>query len=328
MIPARESPYASVVVLTKNGCPDIGDCLDAILGQETDWPYEVIVIDSGSTDATLDIVRRHPVRLVEIPPETFSHGGTRNMGADLACGQFVAFITQDAVPADEQWLAALVGAFRGDEQVAGAFSRQLPKKDAHALTRRGPSLWVGGQDRRMVKRLPDPETYVAMPPYERYLLATFDDVSSCLRKSVWQALPFAEVRFGEDVDWAQRALEAGYTLVYEPESRVYHSHNRPALYDLKRIYMDHANLYRLFGLETVPTLRIALVCLLRAWGGYSLYVLRSNARLREKLHLLFLHIPFLVPAEVFGQYLGRHSAEFLARWPWFGRLDHWLRRGV
>jgi rhamnosyltransferase len=325
---AGDPPHASVVVLTKNGCPDVADSLAAIFCQKTDWPYEVLVIDSGSSDATLDIVRQYPARLVEIPPETFNHGLTRNLGASMARGNFVAFITQDAIPADDQWLAALVGAFDTDENVAGVFSRQLAKKDAHVLTRRGLSLWVGGQDRRMAKSLPGHDAYVAMPPYERYLLATFDDVSSCLRKSVWQAIPFGDVHFGEDVDWAQRALQAGYTLVYEPESRVYHSHNRPALYDLKRIYMDHANLYRLFGLETVPTLRIALLCLFRAWGGYSLYVLHSDASLREKVHLLCLHIPFLVPAEVFGQYLGRHSEEFLARWPWFRCVDRWLRRGV
>jgi rhamnosyltransferase len=134
--------------------------------------------------------------------------------------------------------------------------------------------------------------------------------------------------FGEDISWAQRALEAGYALVYEPASRVYHSHNRSPLYEFKRIYLDHCNLYRLFGLETVPTLRSALMGLIRGWNGYSLYVLRSDAPSGEKLRLLFTYIPLLVPAEVFGQYLGCHANEFRARWRWFRRLDRALRRGV
>lgn len=328
MTPGQGSqPQASIIILTKNGCPDIADCLQAVFSQKTDWPYEVIVIDSGSSDGTLDVVKRYPAQVIEIPPDTFNHGSTRNLGARLAQGEFIIFVTQDAIPANQEWLAALVRPFQ-DPSVAGAFSRQLPKPDAHILTRRGLGLWVAGQDRRQFKRMPDPEVYTQMSPYERYLLATFDDVSSCLRKEIWQALPYAQVAFGEDIEWAQRALEAGYTLVYEPESCVYHSHNRPALYEFKRIYLDHQNLYRLFGLETVPTLKIALLCLFRAWAGYSLYVARSDAPWREKLWLLCAHIPFLVPAEVFGQYVGRHAEEFRSRWAWFRHLDHALRRGV
>ena len=326
-MPVRDRPHVSVVVLTKDGCPDIADSLAAVFDQETDWPYEVIVIDSGSTDGTLDVVGRYPVRLIEIPPHSFNHGGTRNLGAAEARGEFVVFLTQDAIPADEQWLTTLVTAC-DEPSVAGAFSRQLPKPDAHVLTRRGLALWVAGQDRRLVKRMPDPETYARTSPYERYLLAIFDDVSSCLRKRVWERLPYAELPFGEDVDWGQRALEAGHALVYEPASRVYHSHNRPPRYEFKRIYMDHQNLYRLFGLETVPTLRAALVSLTRGWGGYSLYVLQSDAPPGEKLRLLLAIVPLLVPAQVFGQYFGRHADEFRARWRWFRRLDQALRRGV
>jgi glycosyltransferase involved in cell wall biosynthesis len=322
-----QKPRASVVILTKNGCPDISDCLQAVFSQTTDCSYETIVIDSGSSDGTLEIVKRYPAQVVEIPPDSFNHGSTRNLGVELARGELVVFLTQDAIPANQDWLDALIRPFQ-DPSVAGVFSRQLPKRDAHVLTRRSLGLWVAGQDRRLVKRMPHPSVYAQMSPYERYLLATFDNVSSCLRREVWLTLPFAQVAFGEDIDWAQRALEAGHTLVYEPASCVHHSHNRPALYEFKRIYLDHQNLYRLFGLETIPTLRIALLCLFRAWVGYSLYVASSSAPWRAKLWLLCAHIPALVPAEVFGQYLGRHADEFLPRWGWFRRFDHALRRGV
>jgi rhamnosyltransferase len=320
-------PLVSVVILTKNGCPDVAHCLAAVFDQNTEWPYEVIIIDSGSTDNTLGVVSQYPVRLIEIPPQSFNHGATRNLGAEQARGEFVAFLTQDAIPADKYWLSALVAPF-DKAAVAGAFSRQLPKADAHALTRRQLALWVGGRDQRLFKRMPTPSTYARMSPMERYELAVFDDVSSCLRRSVWEELPYAELPFGEDIDWAQRALEAGYALAYEPASRVHHSHNRSPIYEFKRIYLDHINLYRLFGLETVPTLRAALNGLIRGWGGYSQYVLQSGASLGEKLRLLFTYIPFIVPAQVFGQYLGRHAGEFRARWGWFRRLDQTLQLGV
>ncbi len=320
-------PVTSVVILTRNGCPDIEQCLAAVFDQETDWPYEVIVIDSGSTDGTLDVVRDYPTRLIEIPPEAFNHGATRNLGAELAKGAFVVFLTQDAIPASSTWLSSLAAAL-DDPGAAGAFSRQLPKEDAHVLVKRSLSLWVAGSDQRLVKLMPPAEDYARMSPYERYLLAAFDNVSSCVRKAVWQELHFSETAFGEDIDWAQRVLQAGHTLVYEPASQVYHSHNRPARYEFKRTYLDHQNLYALFGLETVPTVGSVLRHLFRGWGGYSAYVLGSGAPLKEKLYLLFGHIPLLVPAQVLGQYLGRHAAEFRSRWAWFRLLDGRWRRGV
>lgn len=342
-LPDTSVPLVSVVILTRNGRPEIDACLAATCNQETPWPYEVLVIDSGSSDGTVETVRQYAaalvaraptqtapevtLRLVEIPPASFNHGGTRNLGASLSRGKFVAFLTQDAIPADSHWLSALVAAF-DDPTVAGAFSRQLPKSDAHVLTRRGLSLWVGSQEQRVVKRWPGAAAYAEMSPWDRYNLLVFDDVSSCLRKSTWEEIPYAALAFGEDIDWAQRALMAGHTLVYEPEARVYHSHNRTPWYEFKRIYLDHQNLYRLVGMETIPTLRAAWICIWRAWGGYSLYVLRSGATTAEKLRLLVTYIPFAAPAQVFGQYLGRHAEEFRTRWGWFRRLDRILRTGV
>lgn len=341
--PDAPVPHASVVILTRNGRPEIDACLAVTCNQETAWPYEVLVIDSGSCDGTIETVRQYvttlseralartapavTLRFIEIPSAAFNHGDTRNLGAGLARGKFVAFLTQDAIPADGHWLSALVAAF-DDPAVAGAFSRQLPKSDAHVLTRRGLSLWAGSQDQRVVKRWPGAAAYAEMSPWDRYNLILFDDVSSCLRKSTWDQIPYAAVAFGEDIDWALRILMSGHTLVYEPASRVYHSHNRTPWYEFKRIYLDHQNLYRLVGMETIPTLRIAWICIWRAWGGYSVYVLRSSARVAEKLRLLFTYIPFAAPAQVFGQYLGRHAEEFRARWGWFRRLDRVLRAGV
>lgn len=327
MSPGSRQPVASVVILTRNGRPEVQDCLAAVFDQETDWPFEVIAIDSGSEDGTLEVVSRHPVRLVEIPSEEFNHGATRNLGAELASGDFVVFLTQDAIPASSQWLSSLVSAL-DDPRVAGAFSRQIPRADAHALVKRSLSLWVAGSDRRSVKSIPEDGGYSRMTPFERYHLAAFDNVSSCIRRTAWQHLPFNPVSFGEDIDWAQRALQAGHFLVYEPASQVVHSHNRSPGYEFRRTYLDHQNLYALFGLETVPTLGSMLRLLFRGWAGYSAYVLACSSPLREKIYLLFVHIPLLVPAQLLGQYLGRHAEEFRARWKWFRLLDRRWQRGV
>jgi rhamnosyltransferase len=322
----RQEPEVSVIILTKNGGPEFARCLDGVFAQETAWPYEVLVIDSGSTDGTLEVARRYPMRLIQIRPEEFNHGTTRNLGAEQARGRYIAFLTQDTIPADAHWLSPLAATLQ-DASVAGAFSRQLPKANCNVLARRALERWVAGGTERVVKALPNPEQYAALSPWERFWLATFDDVSSCIRKDVWQRFPFAQVSFGEDIEWATRVLEAGYRLVYEPASQVYHSHNRSVSYELKRTYVDHQNLHRLFGLRLIPSLGAALTCVGRGTGDYWRYVLQSKASWGEKARLLAI-VPFLTPAQVFGQYLGARSDELMSRYSLFAKLDQALRRGI
>jgi len=319
-------PEVSVIILTKNGGLEFAHCLAGVFAQETAWPFEVLVIDSGSTDGTLEVARRYPTRLIQIRPEEFNHGATRNLGAEHARGRYIAFLTQDAIPADAHWLSPLVVALQ-DVSMAGAFSRQLPKADCNIFARRALERWVAGGTERVVKALPSPAQYAAMSPWERFWLATFDDVSSCIRKDVWQRFPFAQVSFGEDIEWAKRVLEAGYRLVYEPTSRVYHSHNRSVPYEFKRTYVNHQNLHHLFGLELIPSLSEALTCVVRGTGDYWRCVLQSKAGFDEKARLLSI-VPFLTLAQVFGQYLGARSDELMGQHPWFVKMDQALRRGM
>ena len=114
-------PGASIVLLTFNGEEYLEELLDAIAEQKTTFAFETIVIDSGSTDRTLEIVRRHAVRLHQIPNSEFNHGGTRNLGATMAQSDYVAYVTQSATPADTSWLQHLVDAFGLDGDDAFAF---------------------------------------------------------------------------------------------------------------------------------------------------------------------------------------------------------------
>src|SRR5712692_11332837 len=101
----------SILIPTKNGAQELEACLRAVYSQKGTGPLEVIVIDSGSTDATLEIARGFPVRIEQIPPETFHHARTRNYAASLAKGEFLVFLSQDAIPASEAWLGAMISNF-------------------------------------------------------------------------------------------------------------------------------------------------------------------------------------------------------------------------
>src|SRR5262245_48205054 len=108
---ASRDPAVTLLVPTWNAGPEFPDILARMRAQRLDRPFEVLVIDSGSTDGTAEFLRGQPVRLVEIPNSEFNHGLTRNLGIRKAGGQIVIMATQDARPADEQWMQRLVDCF-------------------------------------------------------------------------------------------------------------------------------------------------------------------------------------------------------------------------
>jgi rhamnosyltransferase len=329
-IPTRlELTNVSVVIPTLNAGPEFEELLKKISAQEGDLDVEVLVIDSGSTDGTVELARRYGATVHQISKAEFNHGATRNLGISLARGEYVALTVQDAVPLDERWLATMVENLEQDERVAGVYSRQIPRQEASALTRAlVNSLALASLERRE-QFAKSPEEYRKMPPRKRRRLAAFDDVSSCLRRSVWEELPYEKTNFGEDIRWGKRVVEAGYKVVYEPRSAVFHSHERGVVYDLRRYYMDQRVLVELFGLKLVPNLARLFLGIPRS--SLHLYrLLRQDKELAAKgvLGLMLLAVKYAVPAQI-GNYLGVKSTTIARLSPRaFRKLNRILSKGI
>ncbi len=243
---------ASIVVLTRNAGPDFGELLNRLSSQKTDFAYEILVVDSGSTDGTVAAARAAKARIHAIQPSTFSHGATRNLGASLCRSEYVAFLVQDALPLGDHWLSLMVEALEGDGRVAGVYSRQLPRPESNPLTRALVGGWATAASECRFQFAGSPAAYRSLPPEERLRLAAFDNVSSCVRRSVLEEHPFERTRFGEDLRWGASVVEAGYAVVYEPGSAVLHSHERGTLYNLRRHYANGKVILDLFGFSSTP----------------------------------------------------------------------------
>src|SRR3954454_22252000 len=120
----------TVAIPVLEGARYLEEVLAAVRAQELPdgaAELEILVIDSGSTDGSLSIAERYGARLHQIPKTEFSHGGTRNLAMRLATGDHVAFITQDATPAHERWLASLLAGFDEADDVALVFGPHEPR---------------------------------------------------------------------------------------------------------------------------------------------------------------------------------------------------------
>ena len=318
----------TLLIPTWNAGPEFPEILGAMRDQRLDRSLEILVIDSGSTDGTAEFLRRQPVRLIEIANSEFNHGLTRNLGIREARGEIVVLATQDARPADGQWMQRLVDCF-ADPRVAGTYSRQIPRPDANPFIRDRLNGWMAAAEAPRVQSVANRAEFDALSPLEKLARVAFDNVSSSVRRQIALEIPFRERRFGEDLDWAYRTLLAGYRIVYEPRSRVIHSHNRSIWYEFKRVYLDHQNLLRLFGVHTIPRWRDLVWC--SAGGAGHLFrvvaedrSLRPGARLRWWTRT----IPYSFTQNL-AQFLGARSvARFANERKLYRSLDRLLGRGV
>ena len=293
----------SVVVPVKNGQKYLDSLLKAVFSQEIEAKFEVIIIDSGSTDSTLDIIKRYPVSLYEIKEKEFNHGLTRNLAISKAQGKYIVLMTHDAVPYDNQWMRRLVDDLASDERLAGVYSRHIPHNDSCALTKMIVKNFFTSETEKRESRITGRQDYNRLTPQEKHRFCSFDNVSACIRKSIWQEIAFSETDFAEDLEWSKKVLEAGYGIVYEPDSVVYHSHDFSISAWYNRNRVNSKKLYRLFGINNVNNFfKLALFSIFRIGRDFYL-LLRAKKQFKPVLSDICL-APFFSVSGILGQYKG------------------------
>jgi len=197
---------------TKNCAWVVDQALAALYAQDyTD--FELLVVDSGSTDATLEMVGRTPARVVRIAPQDYVPGAVLNDAIATIRSPLVVFQNADTVPLEPSALRRLLAPLC-DESVVATFARQIPRPEARPWVRRDYRSAFPASG-------PAPEWMPLSLPF------------AAMRRSVWERHPFYVDAWGsEDTEWGAWARREGHNIVYVPGCRVMHSHN----YTLSQIY--------------------------------------------------------------------------------------------
>ncbi|MGH7143260.1 MAG: glycosyltransferase family 2 protein [Planctomycetota bacterium] len=265
-------PLVSVFLPTFNGAVTLPGVLKMLKAQQAPFEFEIVAIDSSSRDRTREVLAEHGVRFEVIPSAAFNHGATRNAGVALCRGQWVALLTQDALPADAHFLAQLVAPLMADPRLAGATARQKPFEHSTLLPKIDLSLWVSGSDRSSTRFLADTPDYPRLPPMQRRILCNFDDIAGAIRKSVWAKIPYPALNFAEDLAWGKAVFEAGHGLAHAAPAVVYHSHDRSFWYEFKRAFVTSEIHERLFGIDDALAFERAVgMGLLAPWKLKTVY---------------------------------------------------------
>jgi rhamnosyltransferase len=224
-VESKRKVRISIIIPAKNEEKNIGKCLEAVFNQETEFFSEVIIIDSDSSDQTIDVAKSYSsVQIVNIRADEFGHGKTRNLGAEKAQGDFLVFLNADAIPADKYWLDCLINPLITDNEIAGVYSRHLPKDGCYLY-----------MVRDIQKSMPWKSILRSETKVFDFML--FSTVSCAIRRDTWKKYPFMDkIIIAEDQQWAERVLQQGLKILYEPASKVYHSHNYTPrqLFEIKR----------------------------------------------------------------------------------------------
>lgn len=246
----------TVIVPVKNGAKTLPMLLERLRAQSAPFPFDVLAIDSGSTDGSPEVLAAAGVRLERIRPEDFGHGRTRNLGARLATGRYVAFLTQDALPANPAWLAELVAAAEISPRIAGVYGPHRAHAGATPFAKYAVEEYsapVFG-DRMRIDRIPEG----GVPERSEELIRFLSNNNSLMRREVLLEIPFPDVEFGEDQAWTLEVLESGYWKVYTPRAIVEHSHDETPHGVFARAFDESRAYRRLFDVRLIPLSPIAV----------------------------------------------------------------------
>jgi rhamnosyltransferase len=199
----------SIIIRTKNEEKFIGQCLRAVFSQDFK-DFEVIIVDSGSTDGTLEIARKFPVKIIGYHHEdgNFKPGKALNLGIQNSSGRYIVMLSAHCIPENNRWLDDLLEEI-GPKDVAGVYGNQKATAETDNIDKLDLLLFFGPEKRVQKKGC----------------FFYFHNANSVIKRSVWEEVRFdEEIRHYEKIPWARKVINKGYSLIYTPKAAVSHWH--------------------------------------------------------------------------------------------------------
>lgn len=268
----------SVLIPTYNAGPDLHQVLQHIHAQQGIRELEVIVVDSGSDDGTRELAAVYGARVHDIRKDEFNHGETRNLAASLATGEYLVFLSQDAIPVGQRSIYGLVSAMRTDAGIAAATTRQIPRSGADVF-----ACWQLWYYTNKIMAIENDRvescgrnSFFRLPPSERRRMAQIDNVFSCVRRDVFEQFRYHRMPYAEDLDLGIRLLDAGHKIAFLSSVSVVHSHVRPPAYFFKRSAVGVETLLDLLQEDAIAWDKLGMTSVEEMWRYANRFYRKIN----------------------------------------------------
>jgi len=225
-------PIVSIIMRSMNDIEFIESTLKMVF-EQTMSDFELINVDSGSTDGTFEIIRKYnPKKSYQIKPEEYIPGKVLNDAVAKCEGEIIVFNNSDCVPLNNKWLENLIIPLREKENTVAAFGNQVPRKNARPLIVKD-----------NIRAFGDGKISATWGHF--FSLAT-----SAAKKNILEKYPFdPEIQYSEDVEWSYRMKKTGFDIEYVPDALVEHSHNYTLKEVEKRFYNEGLADGRIYGVS-------------------------------------------------------------------------------
>jgi len=297
---------ASIIIPIYNGEKYLKDLIKSIINQNLEKnKYELILIDSSSTDNSSSIIKSIDKNLLNIKyhkinKEEYNHGGTRNFGASISEGQFLVYLTQDALPTNSDWLSNMILPMQENDRVMGVFGNQVPRQNHNVLIRRDIERHFDSFKCKNKYQVQSIDIPLFLTKDQRQY---FSNVNSGLRMSYWKMHPFKTVDYCEDQLMGRNIIENNYLKAYSNDAKVYHSHNYSLLNFLKRNFDEYRGLEITLGYKDGINYKNLIPYLYSSWKSDIIYINNSGISFFKRQILIFYSILYLIARRI-GAYLG------------------------
>ncbi len=312
---------ASIAILTYN-CPEniFLNLIQKIKNQDFEDNYEILIIDSSTENKLRQFIslfsqQDKNLRLIQIDNKDFNHGLTRDLAIKSARGEYVVFITQDAIPADNKWLQEIIYPFKINEKIVCVFGKQIPQKNANFLDK----MWINN----VFDKLSKPNQIIIHSKKNKSQSGLYfnSDTNSAYNKELFlKNFNFGKIDYAEDQIIAKIIIDSGFQKAYSAKAIVIHSHTwqEPIQYFLRNFdearglkksigYVDHNIKVRNIFIKIIKDYLIALKAL---WTRYSTNIINNIYWSIKSL--------FIIRFRILGLLIGyRYDEVPKKRWKYF-----------